>query len=231
MLSQSSEKQASCKLLQLSVVVAGAVHNPSILNPDFLELRGIVPKEWNWERASGSITTPPFALVRFKNGVAITVEHEKLQVVDDSCDNPRDTKSAYIAMQYVKTLPHVHFTGVGINFQTAMQVQDPPQFIKERFLKTGAWDTPERSAKAVGLRFVYPEDSGKVLISVDPGESGESTDPKSPRSQVAVVNANFHVDCPEYPSDEFVIQALGRLDERWGTFVKLFEAIVGVKWT
>jgi hypothetical protein len=230
MSSSQLHEQVASRLVQFSVVVAGTVHNPSILNPDFLQLRAIVPESWKWELASGSITTPPFAIVRFKNGVAITVEHEKMQVVDDVCSSPLESKAAQIARQYVTTLPHVHFTAVGINFQTAIQFGDPTHYLKERFLKEGAWDTSERAAQAVGLRFVYPEQSGRVVLSVDTGEAAESAEAKSRRVPVVFVNANFHLDTPGYPSDQAVVHALDHVEERWKRFTELTGDIIGVKW-
>src|SRR2546428_392286 len=106
-------------LIQFSVVVVGEAHNPTILNPDFLAIREIVPKEWGWEVLSPAITTPPFAIVRYTNRVSITVEHGKLQVADLGVgDDPTGSKAAEIARRYVNTLPHVRYTAVGINFHS-----------------------------------------------------------------------------------------------------------------
>ena len=69
------------RLIQFSGVVLGQFHNPTILNPNFLETEGIVPKSWDW-KVSKNITTPPLAVVTYTNGVTITVEPNKLQVTD-----------------------------------------------------------------------------------------------------------------------------------------------------
>jgi len=130
-------------LILFSVVVAGEVHNPTILNPDFLAIREIVPREWGWEVAGPAITTPPFAIVRYTNGVSITVEHNKLQVADLSVDDdPTGSKATEVARRYVNTLPHVRYTAVGINFHSVAEVPDPATSLKTRFLKSGPWDNP-----------------------------------------------------------------------------------------
>ena len=60
------------KLIQFSTVVVGKAHNPTILNPDFLAVNGIVASDWGWEVAE-TITTPPFAVVRYTCGVSVTI--------------------------------------------------------------------------------------------------------------------------------------------------------------
>jgi hypothetical protein len=118
-------------LAQFSVVVAGSSHNPTLLNPDFLQARGIVPEEWGWELSPNPITTPPFSQVRYNNGVAISLEHSKLQVVDLSVgDDPTQSKAPKIAETFVATLPHVRYTGVGHNFMSLVEREDPAAELK-----------------------------------------------------------------------------------------------------
>lgn len=97
----------TARLFQFSGVIVGQAHNPTILNPDFLSAEGIVPKSWNWS-VSETTTTPPLAMVRYSNGVTVTVEPNKLQVTDPNVENgPRNSKVTEIASAYVRVLPHV----------------------------------------------------------------------------------------------------------------------------
>lgn len=66
--------------LEFSVVVVANDHNPTILNPDFLERQQIVPQTWGWKVADPAITTPPFAMVVYDSGVTVSVEPNKLQI-------------------------------------------------------------------------------------------------------------------------------------------------------
>ena len=50
----------------VSVVVTAEFHNPSILNPDFLVSREIIPADWVVTEA---VTTPPVSVVRYNNGI------------------------------------------------------------------------------------------------------------------------------------------------------------------
>jgi hypothetical protein len=224
--------QAETRLLQFSVVLAGKVHNPSILNPDFLRLRSIVPDEWGWEVAEGGLTTPPLALVPYKQGTVITVEHEKLQVVDGATQQPSQSKAAEIAHRYVQTLPHVRYTAVGINFQAAIAIADPRGFLKERFLKPGSWDSERHVLQALGLRFVYPLSGGRMVASLDVGEvSAIATNTgEEPARPAVIVGANFHRDCSQYPADKEVIQHLSKASECWQEFLSLMRDILDVDW-
>lgn len=69
------------KLFQFSIVVPGRSHNPTLLNPDFLQRQDIVSADCSWTVAE-TVTTPLFAMVRYDNGVTVQVESEKLSVVD-----------------------------------------------------------------------------------------------------------------------------------------------------
>ena len=54
-------------LHSVSVVVTAQFHNPSILNPDFLVSRQIVPEGW---AVAETLTTPPVSVVKYENGIS-----------------------------------------------------------------------------------------------------------------------------------------------------------------
>ncbi len=213
------------QLIQFSTVVVGKIHNPSILNPDFLSVNGIVPNDWGWEVAE-TVTTPPFAVVRYANGVAVTVEFNKLQVTDvDVRDDPTTSKAAEIATNYVHTLPHVRYTAAGLNFQTVVAVESPETYLKERFVKAGPWNTEKRQLSAAGLRLVYAlGNEGRVTLSLDAGEAQNSGD--KTKKKVVIANANFHRDCGEHPDHEQVAKHLTNVANDWSMYRELLtEAI------
>jgi hypothetical protein len=210
-----SRKPMHCTLAQISAVVVGMTHNPTILNPDFLAIRGIVPGDWEVE---ATITTPPMSFVRYKNGLSVTVEHEKLQVIDARNSDLNQSKVAEIAAAYVRMLPHVRYSAVGINFQATVEHDAPDRFLKQRFVKSGAWDTPGRPLEAVGLRFAYSLSDGKLVLSLDAGESASSG---NNGQHVLILNCNFHRDCVHYPADAVVIGHLNRMAEDHAIFLEI----------
>jgi hypothetical protein len=212
------------QLFQFSVVVVGQTHNPTILNPDFLWSEGIVPKSWDWEVAD-TMTTPPLSMVRYDSGITITVELNKLEVADRSVEGgTAKSKATEIAAAYIKTLRHVHYTAVGTNFQSLIQMDSPSTYLIELFLKGGPWNNPERMLDALGLRLIYPLDSGKLTLAID---SGEAKLPDSAENEpVILVNANFNRDCVEHPAYEQVSKILGNAMDDWAMTQQLLEDIL-----
>lgn len=213
------------QLIQFSTVVVGKAHNPTILNPDFLVANDIVPKAWGWEVAE-TVTTPPLGVVRYTNGVAVTVEFGKLQVTDiDVGDDPTASKAAEIATRYVHTLPHVRYTAVGINFQSVVAVDSPEAYLRERFVAAGPWNSKKWPLSAAGLRLVYDlGNEGRVTLSLDAGETQSSADKE--RKKVVIANANFHRDCGEHPDREHVARHLKHVADDWAMYRELLtEAI------
>jgi hypothetical protein len=216
-------------LTLFSVVVLGEVHNPTILNPDFLAVRGIVPKEWcDAIKVTQTLTTPPFAVVAYSNGISVVVENEKLQVSDASQSvDPTRSPVIEIASKYVGTLPHVKYRAVGVNFQSIATPEAPTTYIKQRFIRQGPWDADTMPLNTAGVSFVYPiSDGGRVKISLDVGEqvapTGEQEAPP-----VIVMNANFHRECHGYPADKQVVSYLSRIEEDWSRYKELIAAILG----
>lgn len=207
-------------LVQISTVVTGDTHNPSILNPDFLESQGIVPKAWSWELAE-TFTTPPLSVVRYKNGVTVTVEANQLQIVDQNVEvDPTRTKVATLAAAYVKALPHVRHTAVGINFQSIIVVESPEDLLKELFLKPHSCDAPERPLHTAGYRLVYllPDDA-RVTLSIDAGQQKKAD--KGETRSVIVVRANFHRGCTEHSTSGQVAKQFENLASDWETYQEL----------
>jgi hypothetical protein len=200
-------------LVQCSLVIAGEENNPSILNPDFLTIRKIVPRSWR-DKVEQAITVPPFSVVSYRNGVSIRVESKKIQITDH---NPPATgvskRISDIAKKYVTTLPHVRYTALGINFDSLTDVENPEKWLKDRFLKPGPWSMSDRSLDAVGLRLVYPiRNGGRLILSLDAGRARHQ-DLGEEERPVIIAKANFHRDCRRYPSENDIVTFLENLRE------------------
>ncbi len=217
---------ANFELVQFSVVVLGKVHNPSILNPDFLAIQEIVPKGWEWEIEGSPITTPPMAVVRYTNGVSITVDPNRLQLSDlQAGDNPLESKIVEMARRYIETLKHIRYSAVGLNFHGVLGIPDPESYLKNRFLKAGPWDAPVRPLEAAGFRLVYLLPEGRLVFSIDSGEAsvgqafslpinqqpGEAAPQGKDREHAIIVSANFHRECDGYPAYDQAVAHLGHV--------------------
>lgn len=213
----------SGKLLQFSIVVLATDHNPTILNPDLLRLQEIVPADWGWDLASPPITTPPFATVQYESGVSISVESNKLQVADNKVTEPTESKIVAMVKRYVEVVPHVRYTAVGINFRFAIELDDADAYLKAQFLKDGAWDSEENPMKSVGLKFVYPVTTGRLVLSIDSGIVETVVDERVHQKPVIIANANFHrdLDTTKLPTSEQMPNYLDEAPGDWDRFSKL----------
>ena len=91
-------------LHSVSVVVTAQFHNPSILNPDFLASREIVPADW---KVAETLTTPPVSVVKYENGVEWSVDQSRLTVAEQSGPGFGDSsfRSSQRTATQVKTDP------------------------------------------------------------------------------------------------------------------------------
>lgn len=212
------------QLVQFSVVVVGDAHNPTILNPDFLASQRIVPKSWGWEVAE-TITTPPLAMVRYENGVNVTVEQNKIQVSGSNVEDEQDrSKITEIAAAYVEILPHVRYTAVGNNFQGLISKPNPGDYLKERFLKTGEWTKSPSDLDAVGMRLSYPlVPVGRLVLAIDAAEA--KLPANDDRQEVVVCNANFSRECGDHPASDKAVEHLNLAVRDWSTYEQAINSL------
>lgn len=207
-----------------SLVIVAKNHNPSLLNPDFLRIRDIVPHDY--ELIEPPITTPPVAIVKYKQGISIMVEMEKLQVVETIKERfPQSPSAPQIASGYVQTLPHVRYTSVGINWGGTLRNEDPDAWISNRFLSQGPWR--ENSHKLIGsdLRFKYALPDAQCNLSLASGKVSE----RETLVPVVTVNVNYHHEVTAYPAHEAVAQVIARWADRLDHFRTLIRDVLCVE--
>lgn len=118
----------------INVVVIANFHNPSILNPDFLVINDIVPKDWE---VVENLTTPPFSAVKYKNNIHITVSEQRLEVKEEinKYEIPSYSEVYKTASNYISVLRHVHFLTLGLNWSVTYLCDEPDLWIINNMLK------------------------------------------------------------------------------------------------
>ena len=187
------------QLLNIAVVVLGEQHNPTILHPAFLASQGIV--EPGWDLAESPICTPPFAVVKYANGVSFTTELRKFQVLDEALQEGLGASRApAMASKYIAALPHVRYTAVGINFNAVARCDDPENLLIDRFLKPGAWHNQQCRPKAFSCRLVYEGHAVSPRFSLNGAQPfrnwafvpGSAQRPGEEAISGILLSANFH---------------------------------------
>lgn len=200
-----------------SIVVLAQAHNPSILNPDFLKNQKIVDPLYT---PANVICTPPVAQVSYQEGITIMAEFEKLQFIDaDTKRIPFESPIPGIALNYIKALPHVRYTAVGLNFVGHYLCKDKATavaLIPSKFLKEGKWSSFGDTAPSVGLKFTYLIGNVRCTINLDTTEAGRPNEAPVP---VIMVSSNYHVDSANIEEIETIIT-------KWKNQYKHFSDVV-----
>lgn len=205
---------------EFSIVIVASDFNPTILNSDFLERQEIVPEKWGWKVSGPQFTTPPFAMVTYDSGVAVSVKSNVFQVADGLRNKgPDSSKIPLIARKYIEVLPHVRYTAVGHNFMGFAELGDWEVFLQKRFLKSGVWDSKKYPLKGVSLKFVYPrEGGGQVTVALDSAILTDKSGDEPKDLHGIMVQTNYNRDCSGFPSHEQVIAHLEHTNEDWAHF-------------
>lgn len=213
-------------LFNASLVVLAESNNPTILNPDFLRIQRVVPEEWGWELGGAPITTPPFSRVSYSSGYSITVEENKIQFSQDGASiDLSDSRLTEIATKYLEVLPHVQYRAIGTNFRVASKEGNPEEFLIEKFIKPGRWNSGDHHLSAAAVKLVYQHDEARLTISLDPGTS---TSPKEANPSKAIIcHANIHRDLiRDADLVEQLIVNLNKFSDDFARFNSLYKEIV-----
>lgn len=218
------EEAKSFVPVSFSIVILAQNHNPTILNPDFLKLNKIVPEDY---KVKYTVTTPPFSIVQFENGLVLTVEIDKFQVTHDIRSGFDNSKTAIItAIEYVKTLKHVGYRNVGLNWIGYFEQRDSVNWIRSRFIADGIWSRNPYEINDVGIRFSYGIDSHKCNLNfaskyINKGEEQIS---------IVDINANYHHDLPDkYPNAEVVVDIINGWQKELEHFKEILKVLLGIK--
>lgn len=200
-------------------VVLAVGHNPTILHPSFLKAQGIVGQEW--EVTGDVITTPAVSIVKFKNGVRFTVEPNKFQVLDVA-DHEKigESRVAEYATAYLKALPHVTYTAVGLNFTALLECEHPSEVLTQCLLRDGPWTEGRPGLFRPGIKLAYSTETGSTLnITLDVGQTRLLSESKE---HIGIsIHGNYHTDLAK-PSLE---AALAAIDE-YSNCARDFESFV-----
>ena len=191
-------------LQQVSVVVTAEFHNPSILNPDFLVSREIVPGNWN---VIESLTTPAASVVGYDNGVRWLLDKQKLNIIQAQEARFGDEHVVHgLAERYLTTLPHGSYRSLGLNCTAYMKQAAADEWLMERLLKPGAWLAAEPAIS--GMTATFRLDAGDAVCNLTFG-AGHAESTAGVEESIIVIDVNVHHQGP------LVAGAMCSAIERW----------------
>lgn len=180
------------EIQEISIVIAARRHNPSILNPDFLIRKRIVPA--TWELARPPICVEAFSQIVYEDRITITVDFEKL-IFSELLEgrDPGELRIAKMAGLYVAALPEVEYLGVGVNPKGHVIFRDDPdaarKYLAAKVLSEGPWSHYGNEPVRVAIRLLYSLERRQAVLSVE-----EAQAPGELSVSALQFNANFHHD-------------------------------------
>jgi len=182
-------KKTSHIVLSADIVVLAQFHNPSILNPDFLKNNKIVDRNW---KVAETITTTPFSQTRFKNGISMTVDNERMNITQKINDNYHEISPIYdIASEYIKILEHVKYTALGLNWDILVPIKTPDSWLVGHFLKKTSIPKSSPAVKGLNLTMNFNLDGNITSFQLAPALINFKE--KGPVEGV-LVRANIHYE-------------------------------------
>lgn len=211
---------------ELSVVILGRNHNPTILNPDFLKYNEIIASDW--ELQGPPICVEPMAQVHFKNKVTITAQFDKITFHENISEKTaQEILVPEVAHRYINKLPHVEYLAVGINPTGHIVIEGEDDasnnFLAERFIAPGLWQTLGDSSVKASFKFTYTFGDMVCTLGFE-AKPLKLSDEKS--IQVISIASNFHHPLVGDDRNNRLIDLDGIL-EKWEEALDLYRDLVG----
>lgn len=181
-----SDKLGPLVIKELSIVVATKNNDPTILNPDFLKLKNIIPGDWQPKVKPTCVDI--FSQVVHPDGVTITSEQEKISFIDTRFDLD-DSRLGDIVGKFLERVPLLHCLAIGIN--PAGHVKFPDKQRLREFALSNLVNNRKWPDKLKGIGVFYKFDISQQTtfsLRVEEGSLKESNN----KIPVLIFSGNFH---------------------------------------
>lgn len=179
--------------LEYSCVLQAESHNPTIINPDWLKMHGIVPQSWGL--AQQPIIIPALAQIQFDSGVNFLLQEQKLIVSMIGDDPSLREQIAESVARYAEVLPHTPYLGVGHNAKAGLEVPDANAALLELVGDRLNLDRPLATAS---VKASYVDVNGAVRnITLAAGKASRQRPDEQEPTVVDIVlsDVNYHREC------------------------------------
>jgi hypothetical protein len=212
---------------ELAIVVVARNHNPTILNPDFLKYNDIVPKEWELE--GPPLCVEPVSQVKFKNGISIIAQLNKLIFVEPTdASSPDQAGAPRIARKYLETLPHVDYRAIGINIRGHVKLDGEEtirKYLAETLVSPGPWREFGKAPLRAEIKFKYTLEKCECNLTVEEAPFEASGAKAIP---VVAFSANFHHEVGGNTKEER-LSNLYQIIETWQNDLNTYRELINEK--
>ena len=206
------------KYKEFAIAITAQSHNPTILNPDFLKNNEIVPADWELDQDIPQFTSFPVSQVAFKNGISIKAQLDRIIFSQIVLDNEKANFSIPdIALRYVKKLPYVSYTAIGINPSATVKLSSTSlaeNFIVDNYIMDGPWKLFGGIKPIVSTTFIYSLSDVKIRLFMDV----ESLNKGSEEIPLILFSSNFHRDLLTKEPVKMIENIIGKWEIDLDTF-------------
>ncbi len=196
-------------LYEMGIVIVGQNHNPSILNPDFLWRKEIVSEETKHNEGS-TFSTPVASQCIFENGLQIISEPNRISFLKTGIET--ESPLCYdTAKKYLRIVPLVHYTAVGINFSGFGDTFAPHNMLSDK--SRNKYKGIDPSAE-ITLTYPLPDTAVNLTVKSTRLEDKEKV----------VVHGNFHHGINADEGESYKV-AIATADD-WRSDLECFEVLV-----
>ena len=203
-------------ICELSIVIVAQSNNPTILNPDFLHQNGIVGENWRVDEAVPPLTTPVMSQIAFKGGLLVRADPANVSFTMSAPGASTTTLDVAVCVDaakgYLKTVPHVPYTALGVN-PKGIDRNSPHGRVSNALRSRGAWMVFQSITPRLELKATYEYADKKTTLGVVEEQAG------------TVYRANIHRDVAE-PNQQMRVSSMLAILNAWQSDLADFRALV-----
>ena len=194
------------RLLELGIVIVGRHHNPSIITPDFLRINNIVPEGYQADEGN-LIITKAFADLSYGT-LSIRADMDRITIGEAMKESGFIVPE--VARQYLKHVPHVRYTALGINPVLCVDATRGrgKDMILRRLMREGPWSSYEGGAPSVESKFSFSMDGERhILLEIVAGNV--NAEPVADNVLIFKGNMHFGISAADTGSGNIARDILG----------------------
>jgi hypothetical protein len=157
------------QVVELAIVIAIPNYDPTLLNPSFLSMSGIVKGEW--EIAQQPVVSQRASQIIYNNGISLVAQPGRLILVEAlGTKEDSSINISSIARRYLESLPNLDAQAIGINFRGFVPFADVESGARDYLFKTllapGEWQSIGSAPVQAALNFMYTFDSKRLNLNL-----------------------------------------------------------------
>jgi hypothetical protein len=212
------------EMRQFELVLVVEKHNPILLNPEFLKVKGIIP--YHWELAQPPTYVEGVALCVFQNGVYIAHRGNVIAFFEDARAKSLEALEVpEIVQRYVERFPQENYQAVGLNLEghTTFDNQDRARsYLHETLSSLDRFHESDQNLVQAITNLIYKLDRGVLTLTIrNTGLQVSETE----TTPVILFAANFHRDLAKILVEER-LSVLSQTIKNWQLDVETYQEIV-----